>query len=317
MVFTGTVANINAALNGLVFAPTADYNGAASVQITTDDQGSHGIGGPLTDTDTIAITINPVNDAPVLSGTNNLSAINEDNFTSTGILVSGLLSGHVSEVDAGPLSGIAVTAVDNSNGTWQYTTDGGSNWNNFGTPSAASARLLTDNANTRVRFVPNANYNGTVSGITFRAWDQTSGTAGFNCGRDEQRRHHRIQRRDRYGVDHRQRRQRRAGQHRSPARRPPTKTRTSSSPAATAIRSPSPTSDVNEGTGIVRLTLTATNGVLDAQRLHRPVIRHRRWHRRRDDDVHRHAREREQRAQRAHVRARRRTTTVPRAFKSI
>src|SRR4029079_10737339 len=42
----------------------------------------------------------------------------------------------------------------------------------------AASRLLTDNANTRVRFVPNANFNGTVSGITFRAWDQTSGTAG-------------------------------------------------------------------------------------------------------------------------------------------
>ena len=30
-----------------------------------------------------------------------------------------------------------------------------------------------------MRFVPNANFNGTVSGgITFRAWDQTTGTAG-------------------------------------------------------------------------------------------------------------------------------------------
>jgi hypothetical protein len=30
MTFTGTMANINAALNGLTYAPTADYNGAAT-----------------------------------------------------------------------------------------------------------------------------------------------------------------------------------------------------------------------------------------------------------------------------------------------
>src|SRR6185369_10255112 len=48
----------------------------------------------------------------------------------------------------------------------------------FGTPSNGNARLLAADANTRVRFVPSLNYNGTVSGITFRAWDQTSGTAG-------------------------------------------------------------------------------------------------------------------------------------------
>ena len=82
-------------------------------------------------------------------------------------------------MDAGALSGIAVTAVDNSNGTWQYSTNGGTTWNAFGSPTDASARLLAADANTYVRFVPNANWNGTVAaGITFRAWDQSSGAAG-------------------------------------------------------------------------------------------------------------------------------------------
>ncbi|CCD01952.1 protein of unknown function (plasmid) [Azospirillum baldaniorum] len=37
----------------------------------------------------------------------------------------------------------------------------------------------------RVRFVPNADYNGSVvNGITFKAWDQTSGTAGTTVGND-------------------------------------------------------------------------------------------------------------------------------------
>ncbi len=65
MTFTGTLADLNAALDGLNFAPTADFNGAASLQIVTSDQGNTGSGGPQSDSDTINITVNAVNDAPV------------------------------------------------------------------------------------------------------------------------------------------------------------------------------------------------------------------------------------------------------------
>jgi hypothetical protein len=57
MTFTGTITNINAALAGLSFAPTAAFTGAASLQINTSDLGSTGTGGTLTDSDTIAITV--------------------------------------------------------------------------------------------------------------------------------------------------------------------------------------------------------------------------------------------------------------------
>jgi len=57
MTFTGTVANVNAALNGLTFKPSAGFDGAASFQITTDDQGNTGAGGAKTDTDTVNITV--------------------------------------------------------------------------------------------------------------------------------------------------------------------------------------------------------------------------------------------------------------------
>ena len=44
---------------------------------------------------------------------------------------------------------------------------------------STSARLLAADANTYVRFVPSANWNGTLAGgISFRAWDRSSGTAG-------------------------------------------------------------------------------------------------------------------------------------------
>ena len=58
MTFSGTTTDINAALDGLSFAPTADYNGAATLDLTTDD-------GALTDHDSVGITVTAVNDAPV------------------------------------------------------------------------------------------------------------------------------------------------------------------------------------------------------------------------------------------------------------
>jgi hypothetical protein len=57
MTFVGSVTNINAALQGLIFTPTNGFNGAASLQIITNDQGDTGSGGALTDTDTINITV--------------------------------------------------------------------------------------------------------------------------------------------------------------------------------------------------------------------------------------------------------------------
>lgn len=64
MTFSGTPSAINAALNGLAYLPTPNYNGPATLTITTSDLGATGAGGGQTDTDRIAITVNPVNDPP-------------------------------------------------------------------------------------------------------------------------------------------------------------------------------------------------------------------------------------------------------------
>ena len=133
------------------------------------------------------ITVNGQNDAPVLDNTGNMSltAIAEDvpAASNPGTLVSDIIASaggdRITDADAGAVEGIAVTAVDNTNGTWQFSIDNGTNWTPFGAPDALNSRLLAANATTRVRFLPNLNFNGTVDpGITFRAWDQTSGTNG-------------------------------------------------------------------------------------------------------------------------------------------
>ena len=59
MTFTGTMTNINTALDGLTFDPTPAYFGPASVQIMTDDQGFTGLGGAMNDNDTVVISVFP------------------------------------------------------------------------------------------------------------------------------------------------------------------------------------------------------------------------------------------------------------------
>ena len=64
---TGTIATINTALNGLKYKGNLNYNGADSLAVVTNDQGNTGTGGALSDSDSVAITVNAVNDAPTVT----------------------------------------------------------------------------------------------------------------------------------------------------------------------------------------------------------------------------------------------------------
>ncbi|MEG3941428.1 DUF4347 domain-containing protein, partial [Microcoleus sp. S36b_A3] len=129
--------------------------------------------------------------APVLNNTPvvTLSNILEDPGAPTGpvgTLISQLadLTGggglnNITDPDTGAVAGVAITAADTTNGSWFYTINGGTTWTALGTVSNTNARLLAANANTRIYFQPSTNYNGTVNNaLTFRAWDQVSGTNG-------------------------------------------------------------------------------------------------------------------------------------------
>jgi VCBS repeat-containing protein len=68
MTFTGKVSDINLRLNGLIFDPNDNYYSGSpttdAISITTNDQGNTGSGGAQQDADTVAIDVDPVNDAP-------------------------------------------------------------------------------------------------------------------------------------------------------------------------------------------------------------------------------------------------------------
>lgn len=92
-----------------------------------------------------------------------------------GVSVGSFASDHITDLDAGALKGIAVHASSGSDGTWQFSVNGGDTWTNFGTVSVDESLLLREWD--LVRFLPtNAEWSGTAT-ITYRAWDMTNGTA--------------------------------------------------------------------------------------------------------------------------------------------
>ena len=79
MVFKGTLANINAALNGLTYTAPAS-SGTSSLSITINDQGNTGLGGPKTASASVSFAISAVQ--PVVSLTKS-----SPSFTQSGLPV--------------------------------------------------------------------------------------------------------------------------------------------------------------------------------------------------------------------------------------
>lgn len=124
-----------------------------------------------------------INHAPVLSaGSPLLPAVAANETDPAGVTVGSLVGSFIRDADAGAKKGIAVIGVSGArNGQWQFFTDDDHGWTAFGAVSSGHARLL--DASQLIRFVPNAGYTLTravsvLPWIRYRAWDETSGTAG-------------------------------------------------------------------------------------------------------------------------------------------
>jgi len=173
---------LNTCTSTVLYTPNSNYNGPDFFKFRVS-------AGPGLDSDEadVNVTVNPANDAPLLdnTGTMTLTGISANTPTSlnTGTLVSDIIlsagGDRITDIDAGAVEGIAVVTADNSNGDWQFSTNGGGIWTSFGAVSGTTARLLASDGATRIRFVPNAGVVGSISpAITFRAWDQSSGANG-------------------------------------------------------------------------------------------------------------------------------------------
>ncbi|MEJ7694461.1 Ig-like domain-containing protein [Daejeonella sp.] len=69
LTLSGSLANINAfiAANGITYTPVPDSNIDITLTVFINDQGNSGAGGAKTDTKTLILDLQPVNDAPVLA----------------------------------------------------------------------------------------------------------------------------------------------------------------------------------------------------------------------------------------------------------
>jgi len=142
--------------------------------------------------ESLKFIVTGVNDAPVLisAATPVLANVLQNAggpSGAVGTLVSSLVNlnppsgglDNVTDADNDAVTGIALTGTNAANGTWWYSTNGGTTWSTVGSVSNSSALLLSADANTRVYFQGNTSFSGTVNdGVTFRAWDGTSGAAG-------------------------------------------------------------------------------------------------------------------------------------------
>ncbi len=134
-----------------------------------------------------SIALRPLNNAPALQATANptLSAVNEDAGAPSGAVGSAInrlvglgtpldIMNNVTDLDSDTVLGVAITGADTANGTWYYSTNH-STWTALPAVSDSNALLLDG----WLYFQPATNFSGYITNaITFRAWDQTSGTSG-------------------------------------------------------------------------------------------------------------------------------------------
>ena len=75
--------------------------------------------------------------------------------------------------------GIAITSLDTTNGYWQYVTEYSGGWQTISATLSSSTPLLLYNSSANaIRFIPNQNFVGSLTGMTFMAWDGKNGVVG-------------------------------------------------------------------------------------------------------------------------------------------
>ncbi len=142
LVGTDTPANYQAALRSVQYINHSEnpFTSARTVDFFVDDGAT--TAGPVS----AAINVVSINDAPTVDNSTNpvLPAIDQGTVGPAYSLfdVYSMFNELVDDRDFTNTMGVAITGVDNSGGNWQYSTDGGITWTNFGTVSDSSATVL-------------------------------------------------------------------------------------------------------------------------------------------------------------------------------
>ncbi len=195
LTFQGALSDVNTALDSWAYSPDPDWNsedafvsstGDDTLDVTVDDLGNVG-GSSKSASTSFDITVDPVNDAPELAADQppRIPGIAEDTESPDGVAINDMLQdGSIIDPDPESIKAVAVTGVDNNNGTWEYSTNDGTEWqtvsDSTGDVNLAANALLLDGTKTgdntnKLRFVPDTNWNGEAD-LEFRLWDKSEGT---------------------------------------------------------------------------------------------------------------------------------------------
>lgn len=176
---------VNSYLSEFTYLADQYFTGFDTLFVRLNDQGKTGLGGGEDIFKTVAVYVAPQNYAPVLNTSVNhtLRTILEDDIYNSGTLISQILTDD-SVVDFNDIiapEGIALCAVDNRNGVWQYSLDDGFSFTNVSNLEGDFVELeneallldgdLVGGERNRLRFIPNQNYTGSAE-LEFRAWDK-------------------------------------------------------------------------------------------------------------------------------------------------
>ncbi len=110
MTFQGSAADINAALDGLVYDSSLHYYGSDTLVVSVDDLGNNGTGGAQNDSVNIALAVDPVNDQPLISY--NVSNNGTEDTPYTFSVASGKKIEIVDRDDAGGIMELTLSAAD-------------------------------------------------------------------------------------------------------------------------------------------------------------------------------------------------------------
>jgi len=195
--WNGTIAN------ALTFRAWDQYSPAAPIANgTLANIGNSGFGTGINTaasayssaTDTLSLTVNAVNDAPVASGTVTLPSIRQGTGDPPGASVSTLFTPAFNDQrdqvvggsSANALAGIAITgnAATAAQGEWRYSTDGGTTWTAIATTGLGDTAAIILPSSAMLRFVPTGGFAGTPGALQVRLIDTSGGPVAFSAAAD-------------------------------------------------------------------------------------------------------------------------------------
>lgn len=94
LVFRGSLVAVNTALRSLIYRSNDTFQGTDTINLVVNDNGNTGIGGAQTDSETLPITVTPVNKPPLITLPTIAPTVNEDTSqTLAGITINDLDAG--------------------------------------------------------------------------------------------------------------------------------------------------------------------------------------------------------------------------------